>query len=155
MHLAEELINQIISLKSSKKLFNPYSDCCLSEDRPDSPKIRRENLFRYFSIQFKKQPEFLWVFEAPGYRGCRRTGLPLVSEDLFQAVSRLLGLQRPFQKATKTEVLVEYSANVVWRIIGELGEVPLIWNAFPLHPFWEGRPLSNCAPRKQEIDSSR
>lgn len=136
-------------------LFNPYTDICPSEDHHDSPAIRRENLIRYFTVQLERRPKYLWVCEAPGYRGCRRTGLPLISENLLEKASKKLGLKNYFNKATKTAPVDEYSANAVWGMIDRVPDVPLIWNAYPLHPFKEGDPLTNRPPRKKEIESAR
>ncbi|MCG2685784.1 uracil-DNA glycosylase [Candidatus Parcubacteria bacterium] len=156
MSIAEDLVAKIAVLDSSAAdLFNPYSDICSSEDHNDSPGIRRENLIRYFVGQLEKKPEYLWVCEAPGYRGCRRTGLALISENLLEKTAKDLGLDGPFRQATKTGPVAEYSANAVWGMIDRVPGIPLVWNAYPLHPFKKGDPLTNRRPRKAEIEAGR
>jgi len=152
----EKLITRIAKFDSTPSdLFNPYTDTCPFEDREDAPSIRCENLLHYFSAQIKKQPRSLWVFEAPGYRGCRRTGLPLISENLLDVAAKALDQNITFRKATKTPQVSEISANIVWEMISKLPGIPLIWNAYPLHPFKSGNPLSNRTPRKKEISAAK
>lgn len=156
MSRIEKIVSEIVALDSqAPDLFNPYTDICSFEDHRNSPAIRRENLIRYFNIQLERRPKYLWVCEAPGYRGCRRTGLPLISENLFGKVSEELGLKSHFRKATKTDPVGEYSANAVWGMIGRVPGIPLIWNAYPLHPFKRGDPRTNRTPRKKEVESAR
>ena len=155
MNAIEKIVSEIAALDAQAlDLFNPYTDICPSEDHRSSPAIRRENLIRYFNIQLEKRPKYLWVCEAPGHRGCRRTGLPLISENLLEKASKELCLKSHFRKATKTDPVGEYSANAVWGMIDRVPGIPLIWNAYPLHPFREGDPLTNRTPRKKEIESA-
>jgi len=81
--------------------------------------------------------------------------LALISENLLEKTAKDLGLGGPFRKATKTELVAEYSANAVWGMIAQVPEVPLVWNAYPLHPFKNGDPLTNRRPRKVEIETGR
>ena len=41
--------------------------------------LRRHNLTRYLSAMEQSRPTLLLVGEAPGYRGCRLTGIPFTS----------------------------------------------------------------------------
>jgi len=46
--------------------------------------IRRENLQLYLEKMQKLNPSFLLLGEAPGYRGCRLTGIPFSSERILE-----------------------------------------------------------------------
>ena len=129
--------------------FNPYRDACPVHDSTDSPRIRRDNLAAYLTAQLRLRPPSLWVGEAGGYRGLRRTGLPLISEDWMNAASDRLGVQ--FRKATVTPLVRELSAGAVWREIEKLDHVPLIWAAAPQHVHRPGSPLSNRNPSIREV----
>jgi uracil-DNA glycosylase len=153
---AAKIIRQIAALgSSSEDIFNPYRDHCPSEDNHHSPTIRKENLFNYFSAHLRRRSQTIWVFEAPGYRGCRRTGLPLISENLFETAERHLRPEKPFKKATRTGEMAEYSANAVWKMVAKLADTPLIWNAYPLHPFKAGDPLTNRTPKRSELTQAK
>ncbi|MBI2912851.1 MAG: uracil-DNA glycosylase [Chloroflexi bacterium] len=129
--------------------FNPWRDVCPVHDSRESPAIRRANLEAYLAAQLRLRPDSLWVGEAGGYRGLRRTGLLLTSEDWLETASARLGVQ--FRKATVTPLLRELSAGAVWREIERLDHVPLIWAAVPLHTHRPGVPLSNRNPRPGEV----
>lgn len=107
--------------------FNPFSDVDEEHDLPDAPKIRRKNLERFLEAMHKLRPRIAFIAEAPGYRGMRRTGLPMSSEVLLPRISEFLGVE--LEKATKTKVMSEITAKVVWDVIFELGEPVLLWNA--------------------------
>lgn len=150
-----KLVKEISKLSTSSKLFNPYTDNCIHEDHNKAATIRKNNLIKYFTAQRKMRPKYIWIFEAPGYRGCRRTGLPLISENLLEEVSSILKLDESFEKATKTNITAEYSANAVWNMIRKLPETPFIWNAYPLHPFKENDYKTNRKPTKKEMEEAK
>lgn len=104
---------------------------------------------KYLTAQLRLKPRSLWVGEAGGYRGVRRTGLLLTSEEWLETASARLGV--PFEKATVTPVVRELSAGAVWREIERLDEVPLIWAAVPMHTHRPGVPLSNRNPSLKEV----
>jgi uracil-DNA glycosylase len=41
---------------------------------------------------------------------------------------------------------------MVWETIRNIDPLPLLWNAFPFHPFHTGRPESNRVPDASELD---
>lgn len=57
--------------------FNPFSDVDEKHDLPNAPEIRRKNLERYLEAMHKLRPRIAFIAEAPGYRGMRRTGVPI------------------------------------------------------------------------------
>ncbi len=130
-------------------IFNQYREVCPVHDSEQSPGIRRDNLVRWMRTQLQQPPRFMWVGEAGGYRGVRRTGLLLTSENWLDTASQRLGAQ--FRKATVTPEQRELSAGAVWRAIAELPEVPFIWAAIPLHAHQPGQSLTNRNPGRPEV----
>lgn len=109
--------------------------------------IRRHNLRLY--LQEIGTPRVLLVGEAPSYRGGRLTGIPFTSESIMM---KILGAARGYRKATPGPMLsTEASATIVWATIQRLEPLPLLWNAFPFHPFRSGNPFSNRVPTNAEL----
>ena len=84
----------------------------------------------------------LWVARDLGYRGGRRTGLPLTDEEHLPALSRAYG-GLALRRATTGSPVAERTAAVIWKMLARLDQPVFLWNVFPLHPFEPGRPLSN------------
>lgn len=118
--------------------------------------LRRANLRRY--LHHLAQPDTLLVMEAPGYRGCRLTGVPVTSRKLLlQGVPALglFGAANGFVDVPEPgfeHIQGEQSATIVWGTLAEIGVVPLVWNTFPFHPHQPGQPLTNRKPRQPEIE---
>jgi uracil-DNA glycosylase len=98
--------------------------------------LRRERLAAY--LEERRGARLLLVGEAAGYRGARVSGVPFTSE------RQLTG-----------EPPGEASATIVHRVLAELGlaDDVLLWNIVPTHPHRAGRPASNRAPTKGEIEA--
>jgi len=111
--------------------------------------IRRANLRRYLEAMDAIRPDTLLVGEAPSYRGGRLTGIPFVSETiLLSGVVPGSG----YRKATPGDGLsTEASATMVWATIRDIDPLPMLWNAFPFHPFDRGNPRSNRMPTSGEL----
>lgn len=119
--------------------------------------IRRANLRLYLLAMAARDLQTLLVMEAPGYRGCRLTGIPVTSRKVLleglPALS-LFGREAGFRDVADAgfeRVYGEQSATIVWSTLSDLGALPLIWNAFPFHPQRAGKPDSNRRPRPLEI----
>ncbi|HKO00707.1 MAG TPA: uracil-DNA glycosylase [Thermoanaerobaculia bacterium] len=111
--------------------------------------IRRRNLRLYLSDFDAIGPRMLLIGEAPSYRGGRLTGIPFVSETVM---FNILGADRGYRKATRGPRLsTEASATMVWSTIREIEPLPILWNAFPFHPFHSGQPNSNRVPTPAEL----
>lgn len=137
----------LFAAPSTDRLFNPYRDRHAALDRPEAPTLRRANLRRYLAA-YPARPDVLCVAEAPGPWGCRFSGVPLVSE------AQLADPGFPFG-GTPTSLAEaphrEYSARIVWRVLGPYFPRCFIWNAVPLHPHRPGAPLSIRTPTAGEV----
>lgn len=123
--------------------------------------IRRENLRRYLQDLEAIGTRALLIGEAPSYRGGRLTGIAFCSETLMLSGAdhtrgRILGGDRGYRKATSSEKLsTEASATMVWATIRHFDPLPMLWNAFPFHPFHDGNPESNRVPKAGELDTGK
>ena len=117
----DEFIEKLTEYEGSDTVFNMYRGNSVSA------KKCRENLKNY--LEKHGDTQILLVDEAPGYKGCARTGVPFTS-DSGEISSRFL-----------QGAIDKYSHNV---------DV-LIWNAFPFHPHKEGNLKSNRKPNKAEL----
>lgn len=110
-------------------------------DLPGAARVRTCNLLTYLAT--RREAELLLVGEAPGYRGCRFSGIPFTSE-------RSLPIDR--RSSRRSDGWQEPSATIVHGILREVGleEATVLWNALPLHPTG-GEPLSNRPPTAAEL----
>ncbi len=95
-------------------------------------------------------PKILLVGEAPGYKGCKLTGIPFSSGEIFQRFDHPL-LQQLSQQIKIKDLSGENTATIVWEYLTAKGVTPLFWNSFPFHPHHHGNPLTNRAPNAGEI----
>jgi uracil-DNA glycosylase len=91
----------------------------------------------------------LLVGEAPGYKGCRVSGVPFTSERqiLAGAIPRVSAEGR----MTKTGLSqTEKTATMCWGVLKEfsIGDCVVMWNAFPWHPHEPGNSYSNRKGKK-------
>jgi uracil-DNA glycosylase len=144
------LEHKIFSLPSCEAnrlgLFNPYRDVDPDFDVPEANLIRRANLASFLA-SLPEPPRVLLVGEAPGWRGCRFSGVPFTSEtQLVSGVLPFTGLQSSSSPLTKTEI----SARFFWLEMRQHHPGFFIWNALPLHPHKSGECCSNRPPTIQE-----
>lgn len=139
MRRFDRFIEALSRVRLSDRAVNQYA----RGDRANA--IRRANLQRY--LEWIGAPRMMLVGEAPSHRGGRLTGIPFTSESIM-----LRHLGDGFRKATTSETLsTEASATMVWATIAGIEPRPLLWNAFPFHPFVRGNPFSNRAPTIEEL----
>ncbi len=149
-HLWNYLYIELFSLPGeygSKPLFNPYFGFEPGLDQAEADRIRRENLHSYFS-SFSQLPRTLVVGEAPGWRGCRFSGIPFTSE------SQLQYGQLPFSGELSSRLgkpQSEASATIFWKVMRLFYPHFLAWNCLPLHPYKPGLPASNRHTSTGEI----
>jgi hypothetical protein len=144
-----DLIDRLNALPASDRMFNPYAP-------PDDPAaaIRRANLARYLEAIQERQPRLALIFEAPGYRGCALTGIPVTSERIMLRGIEKWGLFGAGYHPTSGQAggVAEITATILWEtLIAHLAQPPLIWNSLPLHPHQRGQRRSNRTPTTDEI----
>jgi uracil-DNA glycosylase len=128
-------------------LFNPYRDNNPAQDLPNGAQIRRHNLHNYLA-SFQAPPRVLIIGEAPGWRGCRFSGVPFTSEYL------LVRGELPFsgrQSSRRASPHTEATATIFWETLRGHHAHFLAWNCLPFHPFEDGNPRSNRTPAAGEI----
>lgn len=136
----DRFIKMLQRFKSTDRVYNPYRH-----------KHLRENLRIYLHRVFElSQARVLLIGEAPGYRGCRITGIPFTSsEQITQSTHPFFAPIRADLHFRKRES--ENSAKIVWDFLQTRKTVPLCWNSFPFHPFRPGEADSNRPPMKSEL----
>src|ERR1700740_567670 len=85
---------QLVATLSQMRLqavFNPYADYCQDHDRADAAQLRRKNLQIFLEAALAKRVDTIWVARDLGYRGGRRTGVPLTDEVHLDRLGKLLG----------------------------------------------------------------
>lgn len=114
---------------------------------------RRHNLQCYLRQLRAMEPSLMLVGEAPGYNGCRLTGVPFSSEALVaQGVldGKLFTAAHGYRTATEPYTR-EQSAAIVWEVLQSRNLPALCWNAFCFHPHKPGDPNTNRKPTAAEI----
>jgi uracil-DNA glycosylase len=129
-------------------VFNPYSERCDLYDRADAPKRRRANLRGFLDAVSATGVDSVWIARDLGYRGGRRTGLPLTDEAHLDVFGKIYG--RSPVRATKGDPMAERTAAVIWNVLKDIDRPIFLWNIFPLHPFELGDPLSNRCHTRAE-----
>lgn len=121
----DDFIDKLAEYESSDTVFNMY--------RGDSVAAKkcRENLKNY--LEKHKDTQILLVGEAPGYKGCARTGVPFTS-DSGEISSKVL-----------RGAIDKYNPKI---------DV-LFWNAFPFHPHKKDDPSTNRKPNKAELQTGQ
>jgi len=151
----DRLINELSTTHVSDRACNQFSRI---EGDLRGNAIRRRNLRLYLEELDAIGPRMLLIGEAVSYRGGRLSGIAFVSEALMlagvdTANGQILGGDHGYRKATPGPKLsTEASATMVWETIRAIDPLPLLWNAFPFHPFKEGNVLSNRAPTPAELE---
>lgn len=136
------------------RAFNPYSEKCAVHDVDQAPDIRRQNLEAILLAATANGIDSLWIGRDLGYRGGRRTGLPLTDEAHLSSHAAIFGCA-PLARATKGPIVAERTATTIWRMLEMVGRPVFLWNVFPLHPHEQGDPLSNRCHTKAERQACR
>ncbi|MGD2078076.1 MAG: uracil-DNA glycosylase family protein [Chloroflexota bacterium] len=146
-------IDDLADTRLDGPLFNPYTAAVDDQRLVAANRIRRQNLQRYLVHLANTKPRVLLVGEAPGYRGCRLTGVPFTSEAIIlDARIWPFGGQAGYRKtAEQAAVVKEATATIVWSALKDRRRLPLLWNALPFHPYRIGLPASNRRPNRQEL----
>jgi hypothetical protein len=133
-----QFVAALSAFPTSRTLVNPYRS-----------RRRRQNLETYLAALLEwPYSGHLLVGEAPGERGCARTGIPFTDERILR------GASHPFLKSLRPALSVdgstaESTAGIVWNHLSECNSVPAFWNAVPFHPRSTGK--ANRAPSASEV----
>lgn len=130
-------------------LFNPWRDECPHDALGNGPAEKLERLVYHLDCK----PTFILAGEAPGYQGCRYSGIAFTSERLLGegSIPRIPAL--PNRLSTRRLPFSEPSATIVWKTLYRLGiaERTILWNALQLHPYRSDNLWSNRTPTPAEI----
>ena len=154
MRKFDSFLSELASIEVSERACNQWSRT-IGDLRGNA--IRRRNLRLYLSELDAIGPRMLLIGEAVSYRGGRLSGIAFVSESVMLAgvetrSGRVLGADHGYRKATAGPRLsTEASATMVWETIRDITPLPMLWNAFPFHPFHAGDPDTNRAPTREEL----
>jgi uracil-DNA glycosylase len=144
-----EFVEELATTEVTQNVYNQYS-----YESPENA-IRRDNLLIYLEQMSKLKPKMILVGEAPGYRGCRLTGVPFTSDNLLMKNIEglnLFGEDKGYKLAIKGDKLLkEATATIIWNTLVHFDLMILSWNAFPFHPYKQGNLESNRTPLKKEL----
>lgn len=130
-------------------LFNPWVEQCADDLAGNEPEVKLMRLAAHLDCQ----PRFILCGEAPGYQGCRHSGMAFTSERLLLAGS-IPRVDRPAGRLTRRELpFSEPSATIVWKTLYRLGleQETILWNALQMHPFKGDNIRSNRTPSPAEM----
>ncbi len=130
-------------------LFNPWADHCTADLAVNGPEDKKQRLAAHLDCE----PRFILCGEAPGYLGCRHSGVAFTSERLLLegAIPRIAA---PAGRLTSRRLpYSEPSATIVWKTLKSLGiaEHVVLWNALQMHPHRPGEFESNRTPTDAEL----
>jgi uracil-DNA glycosylase len=151
----ERFVEKLAQTPATINAYNQYA--------PNNPynDIRRANLLQYLRHMTDRKPSLMFVMEAPGYRGCRLTGIPVMSRKfLLEGVPDLemFGKEHGYQDIPEPEfahIQSEQTATIMWQTLSEIRHVPMIWSSFPFHPHLPNQSLTNRKPLKNEVELGR
>lgn len=142
-----------LAVPAPPEAFNPWrSTCPIMDDptvQPSAPNLRRARLVGHLDCI----PMLILVGEAPGYQGCRYSGVPFTSERLI-VEGQIPRVGPAARITTRQKPWSEPSATIVWKALHELGiaETTVLWNAFPWHPHQFRFDLTNRRPTEPELE---
>jgi uracil-DNA glycosylase len=130
-------------------LFNPWKESCRFDTSKNSTEAKIDRLARHLDCS----AQYLLIGEAPGYQGCRYSGVAFTNERLLidGVIPRVAKISH--RLSTRRLPFSEPSATIVWKTLYNLGiaERTVLWNALQLHPFVSGNVWSNRTPTNAEL----
>jgi uracil-DNA glycosylase len=140
---------ETLAATSMPRVFNPWRDRCEVYDLKDAPLRRQRNLEQVLEAIMDARSDSIWIARDLGYRGGRRTGIPLTDEVHLDQAGELLRTSS-LERATEGPIVAERTAAIIWNVLQEVRRPVMLWNIFPFHPHEEGNPFSNrCHSRKE------
>ena len=140
----EEFVEYLRNLETpDNNSFNFYRE---GYREPHEAAITSKNLLQYLKKMQSINPKILLVGEAPGYKGCKLSGIPFTSE--FHVLHEEF-FRDGFEVLDAKKLDKEVSACAIWEVLGSINEIPLMWNIYPFHPLMaDGR---NGKPKSRDI----
>jgi len=130
-------------------LFNPWRDHCTDDEPCNGPDAKLARLAAHLDCD----PEFLLCGQAPGYLGCRHSGIAFTSERLLLCgkIPRIAPMN--YRLTSRARPYSEPSATIVWEALYRLGieKRTILWNALQMHPHRLGEEQSNRTPTSTEF----
>ena len=128
--------------------FNPYCDRCADYDLNSAPQRRSQALLSILKAASECEIDSIWIGQALGHRGGRRTGLAFTDDIHFHehGARWKLSVDRP----TTGPEHKEQTAAIIWKTLSNIDRPVFLWNVFPLHPHKPGLPFSNRRPTSHE-----
>jgi len=141
MELIENFILELKKQPNTDTVTNSYLDDGIAE-----------NLKQYLTIMNNlKGKKVLLVGEAPGYKGCKITGIPFTSGKVFEQIPHPL-IKTLKDKLSLKTIEAERTATIVWNYLLTKNNTPLFWNSYPYHPHPSNEPDKNRTPTNEEIE---
>lgn len=109
--------------------------------------ITSNNLLLYLKKMQVINPTILLVGEAPGYKGCKLSGIPFTSE--YQILHEEF-FEDSFAVFDTTNPNKEASACAIWEVLRGINKIPLMWNIYPFHPLTASG--KNGKPKTRDIE---
>lgn len=146
-----ELANKLVDTLPSGLIgmMNPYREMSADDAPMNTPESRVLRLAEHLGCQ----ADYILCGEAPGYQGCRVSGVAFTSERLLLQ-GAIPNVTRPTGRlSTRTPPWSEPAATVVWETLKALGigDRTILWNAVQMHPHLPGKELSNRRPTPEEV----
>ena len=139
MNPIEEFIVELTTHDNTSTVSNPYLN----------PDIANNLRLYLITMNKRENKRILLVGEAPGYKGCKITGLPFTSGKVFEKFGHPL-LKEIGSQLKLSKIESESTSTIVWKYLSEKNNTPLFWNSFPFHP--EGNEDKNRKPNLEEIE---
>src|SRR6266446_472743 len=124
-----EFVDELSSM-SLTNVFNPYRDVCPISDHRASPWLRCRNLTLFLNTVVRQGVRSIWLGRDLGYRGGRRTGIPLTDEFHLHYLQNTFGIFGIIKATSDEEPTKERTATEVWKVLSRIKEPVLLWNAF-------------------------
>jgi len=141
--MLNHLLRSLSKREQSNIVFNQYQDNDICN-----------NLRLYLEYLLGNKPPMLLIGEAPGYNGCRLTGIPFTSGAMIEKSGHRI-FKEIRSQIVLHRVASENTATILWEFLGRDREVPILWNAFPFHPHSIDKLESNRKPNKLEIEEGK
>jgi len=136
-------LERLSERQSSDTVFNQYQDADI-----------RNNLKLYLEYLVQNNHGVLMIGQAPGYNGCRLTGIPFTSGDVVRRAQHLI-FKEIGGRIRSHRVASEPTATILWEFFGNDKPVPVLWNAFPFYAHERGEPKEDREPTRSEIEEGK